>query len=90
MTTVAYDMSHMANPSTFAGVRTGGKFFLESRDKVTGHLKGTVKLPFTTATEKQLCDHYWKVSDNDALSASQEEICKWYNDQEIYFRPKYW
>lgn len=83
------DMTHMVQPSTFAGGNGNKKFCVEGRDPYTGHLDSSVTLPFMEATVNQLCDHYFKMNP-DKSKASQEEICEWYNSRSIFFRLKTW
>jgi len=84
---MSVDMRHMVLPSKFNHYyRT---YILEGRDKVTGNLDFTVKLPFMEASEHILTTHFF--NNNDSLqSASQEQIAQWYNDQGIFFRVKTW
>jgi hypothetical protein len=83
------DMTHMVKPSTFAGVTGNGKYCVEGRNPETGWLDCSIPLPFTSATQRQLIEHFFK--HNPGMEkASQSEICKWYNDRKIFFRPKTW
>lgn len=80
-------MIHMVNPSRFSP--NVQKYCVEGRNRDTGWMDCSIPLPFNSATERQLTDHYFRNNPGPS-SASQEEICKWYNDRGIYFRPKTW
>lgn len=82
------DLTHMVNPSKFK--YQTHKYCVEGRNRVTGALDTSIKLPFMEATEWQLIDYYWNNSGSNEGRTSQEEICMWYNNQGIFFRPKTW
>ena len=83
------DMTHMVKPSTFDYNFGRNVFIVEGRDKETGILDCSVKLPFYKATANRLFQHYFKCNPSKS-TASQTEIAKWYNDRGIFFRPKTW
>lgn len=84
-----YNMTHMVAPSKFQYGWSKRKYCVEGRDKNTGHLDLNIPLPFCEATENTLIKYYW--TKNPTMGkVTQEQICKWYNNQGIFFRPKTW
>jgi hypothetical protein len=65
-------------------------YVVEGRNKDTGYFDMSIKVPFSEADERTLCDYFFAKNPQIEHSASQATIAEWYNKQGIFFRRKYW